>query len=92
MKDKILDAAMKIATRIGYKNVTRDGLAEHMGVASGTITFHIGNMRKLRREMIEKSIQDENVKIFTEALVDAHPLALAAPQHLKNRAARALQA
>lgn len=92
MKTEILKAAMILATRIGYKNVTRDALAEQLNVATGTITFHIGNMRKLRREMIVEAIECENVKIFTEALVDQHPLALAGPQRLKNLAARALQA
>lgn len=92
MKAEILNKAMQLANKQGYKNVTRDGLAAELGVATGTITFHIGNMRKLRRDMIERAIADKNIKVFTEALVDRHPLALAAPASLKALAAKALQA
>lgn len=92
MKEQILTAAVKMATKQGYKNVTRDGLADTMGVAAGAITYHYENMRKLRNAIIETAIQSENIKIFTEALVDRHPLAIIAPQRLKDLAARALRA
>lgn len=92
MKEKILAAAMTLATKHGYKNVTRDALAERLDVAQGTVTFHVQNMRKLRNEIVREAIEQENIKIFTEALVDAHPLAKAAPQRLKDLAAKALRA
>lgn len=91
MKDQILDAAVRLAIKHGYKNVTRDLIADSAEVATGTVTYHLGPMHKLRRAIVAKAIEIENIKIFTEALVDQHPLALAAPAHLKLKASLLLR-
>jgi AcrR family transcriptional regulator len=91
MKEQILATAMKLAGRKGFRNVTRDDIAADQEIATGSVSYHFGTMRKLQAAMVTESIEKENVTVFTQALVGRHPLALAAPQRLKDLAARALR-
>lgn len=79
-------------TKGGYLKVTRDSIAASAGVACGSVSYHYENLRKLQAAMVAHSIETENVAVFTQALVARHPLAVKAPQHLKDLAARALAA
>lgn len=88
MKDKILNTAMQLANLTGFLNVTRDGIADRAEIATGSVSYHYKDMKKLRAAMVARAIETENLKILGQALAARHPLALKAPEALRVRAAR----
>lgn len=92
MKEKILATALKLSERAGFRNVTRQAIAAELGIATGTVTYHMGEMRKLQRAVVAAAIEEKNLVVFAQALVERHPLALAAPETLKRQAARSMTA
>lgn len=83
----ILAAAMELAAEDSYQWITREQVAALAGVASGTINSAFGTMVELKRAVIRRAIQTENLKIVAEALGAAHPIALAeCPPDLRARA------
>ncbi len=87
MKAQILDAAMRLAKRKGFAAVTRDAVAPEAGVATGTVSYHWGETKKLRTAVVARAIAEGNVPIIAGALAEGHHLAKSAPPDLKKRAA-----
>lgn len=50
MKQKILDSATDLFLNLGFKSVTMDDLAEHLGISKKTIYSHFSNKTELVRE------------------------------------------
>lgn len=50
MKDKIIDTASELFLNLGFKSVTMDDLAEHMGISKKTIYSHFANKTELVEE------------------------------------------
>lgn len=88
MKDTILGAAMQIANLKGYLAVTRNDIADRAGIATGSVSYHFKDMRGLRRAMVERAVETANLRVLGQALADRHPVALAAPEAMRVRAAR----
>ena len=84
---QLLDVAVKLAQTVGYKNITCTSVAEAAGLRShGLITHYFGDMHLLRRQVIARAIQTENLEILIQGLVVRDLQALAAPTELKKRA------
>lgn len=90
MKDRLLSTAMSLANLHGLSGVTRDMVANVAEVATGSVTYHFGDMKRLRSEMVKRAIETENLNVLAQALAIGHPLALAAPEALRVRAAHTL--
>lgn len=86
----ILAAAVELAARTGYRNMTRDAVAEAAGVSPGLITFYFLHMSFLREAVVEEAVRRGIVPIVAEGIVAGAPAALAAPQALKAQAAVSL--
>ncbi len=50
MKDQIIDTASELFLNLGFKSVTMDDLAEHMGISKKTIYSHFANKTELVEE------------------------------------------
>ena len=50
MKDQIIDTAGELFLNLGFKSVTMDDLAEHMGISKKTIYAHFANKTELVEE------------------------------------------
>lgn len=87
MREAILSAAMQLANLKGYKRVTRADIAKRADVATGSVSYHFGSMRKLQDAMVERAIEAKNLKLLGQALSNRHPLALKAPDALRKAAA-----
>jgi AcrR family transcriptional regulator len=86
MKDKILATAVKIAETEGFRNVTRDAVANRMEVAAGSVSYHFKTMKNLQREVVKAAIESENLAIIAQALLEKHPLTAILADELKRRA------
>jgi AcrR family transcriptional regulator len=88
LKTAILDAAIHIASRQGFSHVTRIAVAQRAGAAEGTVSYHFKTMAKLHDAVVAEAVRTKHVGIVARALADGHRLAKAAPQSLKDAAAK----
>lgn len=89
---RILEAAAQLAAERGYTNITRAEVAERAGVADGSVNNAFGTMDGLRDAVMQKAVADHHAGIVAQGLAARHPLAVAAPQWLKDQATAALAA
>lgn len=67
-REKILDAARRLADKRGIENVSMDMLAEAAGVGKGTIFRRFGD-----RASLALALLDEHVQAFQEAFIRGDP-------------------
>lgn len=92
-KVKVLAAAMEEARAIGgFQFITRSGVASRAGVADASVSFAFGGMIELKRAVLHEAVRAEDLVIIGQGLSEQHPIVMAAPQALRERAARAMVA
>jgi hypothetical protein len=92
--EQILIAAIEIARATGYNSITRDGIAEQAGVATGQVNRIYSTMTKLRRSVIRHAIieiekgSDESCMfdIVSSGIQQREPAAMNAPAVVKESA------
>jgi AcrR family transcriptional regulator len=90
MKDKIMAAALKVAAKKGLNDITRLDIATAAGVAVGSVSYHFGDMRKIRAAIVREALENRDLVVIGRALGANHPLAVKAAPELKKAAAQAL--
>lgn len=85
-KDAILSAALKLATKTNYATVTREQIAQAVGVTGPAVQYHFGSMLKLRRALMRAAIVEGNAKIVAQGLIAGDRYAKAAPDEIKQKA------
>lgn len=86
----LLSAAIAEAHDVGYRNITRDGVAARAGVAAGNVNHEFGTIDKLRDEVMREAIDAGHLDIIRQGIANADPLALAAPNELRSAALAAV--
>jgi AcrR family transcriptional regulator len=84
----LLNAAIERAKRIGYAKLTRDGIAEEAGVATGLVSYHLGSMKDILHAVMRKAIKDQVVEVVAQGLASGDEQAKKAPPDLRTRAAQ----
>jgi AcrR family transcriptional regulator len=87
---EILDAAVKLAKRIGFRKLTRDGVAKAASVSTGLVSTHFDGIEKLRDEVMRVAIRDEILPIVADGIANGNRLARRAPVALRQRAVQSL--
>lgn len=87
---ELLEAALEVAQAQGFSKMTRQAIAEKVGVTPGLVTHRFSTMQELRRLVMRQAVKREILPIIAEglALRDAH--AMKAPDSLKRKALRTL--
>lgn len=83
---QILDAALELAAKIGYDNMTRDAVAEHAKVSAGQVNWQFGTMEVLKASVIQAAIDREQWPIVVQGLANRHPTALRAHPDVRAKA------
>ena len=86
-KQRIVDASLKVADRVGYLQTTRDLVATEADCATGLIYRYFPTMDSLRDHLVHKAIERRALRVVGEALAARHPVALALPLHFRQQAA-----
>ena len=86
----IMSAAITLASREGYRAMTREQVAGLAGVAVGSINHEFGTMDALREAVMREAVEGERLDIVAQGLADKHPVACGAPGDMKEAAVRAL--
>lgn len=84
-REQILDAAITLSLKIGYRSITRDAVAGEAGISSSLIAHYFPVMEDLKTKVMEYAIEDERLAILAQGLAINDPLTLAIPDELKNR-------
>jgi AcrR family transcriptional regulator len=72
-QNEVLDAAVRLSMGLGYRQITRDGVAIEAGCGSGTVNACYRDMNDLRRAVVERAIQTENLIVIAQYLADPDP-------------------
>lgn len=89
--DQIIAAAVSLSEDFGYANITRDQVAEAAGCSPALVSRHMGSMDELRTAVVTEAVAQKNLNILAQALIERHPIAVAAPQELRRKAALSIQ-
>lgn len=84
-RDEILNIAIKLAIKVGYKAITREMIADTINVSPGLITRYFGTVRKLKREIMKTAIEQENLIIIAQGLSVQDPLTEGIKKELKHK-------
>jgi AcrR family transcriptional regulator len=87
---QLLKAAIILAKRIGYANITRDAIALEAGVASGLVSYRLGNMASIRTAVMRQAVRDGVIEIIAQGLAAGDEQAKKAPPEMRTRAAQYL--
>ncbi len=89
-REEILAVAVRLSALAGYRNVTRNQIAEVVGLTPQAIQHHIGTVANMRRDIMRKAIADENLTVIAQGMANKDEHALKAPDDLLGRARAAL--
>jgi AcrR family transcriptional regulator len=73
LKEQILHAGLELAARYGIAHVTRDAIAARVSCAGGSVSYHLGDAKQLRRALVEAAIERRNLLVVGAAIGERHP-------------------
>lgn len=85
-KGQLLVAALELAERVGYTQVTRDALAAAAGVSPALVSVRFGTMLCFRRDLMRFAIRKEALRVIAQGLCISDCHARKAPEELRRRA------
>lgn len=85
-REEILNAAVRVAERDGFINMTRDNIAIAAGVSMGLVNHHFGTMVQLKRAVMRAAITREILCIIAEGIITKDKTALKVNEDLRKRA------
>ena len=89
-KEEILAVALKIATVSSLAAVSCKKIATSLGVSRPAVAYHIVSMPSLRKDVMREAIRLEVLTVIAQGLAVGDPIAQAAPEALRRRAADGL--
>lgn len=87
---RVLEAALTLAEEKGYRDFTRQEVAERAAVAVGSVNFAFGSMNALRCAVMQEAVNRALAPLVAQGLAANDPIAQGAPYGLKKLAASAL--
>lgn len=87
---RILEAAIECALEDGYQWITRALVARKADTATGTVNLAYGDMKGLKRAVLQAAVDRGIIKLVAEGLADGHEIARGAPPEIKAQAAALL--
>lgn len=85
-KAQILDGAIELARTKGLGHITREAIAQRVGVSPALVSLYFGTMTELRRSIMRAAIKREVLEIVAEGLTTRDKQAAKASDDLKRRA------
>lgn len=87
---QILRAALDVAPRVGYSKLTREDIARKANIPASLVSYHLGTMTELRRQIMREAVRTECLPVIAQGLAVGDRQARKAPAELKHRALMAL--
>jgi len=89
-KAEILEAAILCAQAVGYQWITLEQVAAHCHVSKGTVVHHYGTMIALKRAVLAEAVARNLPDLVAQGLADRNPIALEAPEDVRQAALASL--
>lgn len=89
-RDKILEAAYKMAVVQGFECLTRDGVAAGAYVSKGAINHHFKTIENLRTEVMKRAVEMEDLRLIAQGIACDNEVAQSAPHELRVKALSSL--
>ena len=87
-KAHILAVGVNVARTEGYHNVTRGMVADAAEISAGLVNVYFKTVQVLKDAIMEQAISQKVPEIIAVGLAIKDPIALGAPQQLKDQAAK----
>lgn len=72
--ESLVTAAVRVAERIGYSNITREVLCNEAEVSRALVNQYFpGGMDDVKRQVVERAVSTRNARILAEAILFKHP-------------------
>ena len=88
--EQCIEAALELAKHKPYYRVTRNEIADAVGVAGSVVQWHFGTVKKMRRQIMWAAIAAERLDIIAQGIANQDPYALKAPAELRAKALESL--
>lgn len=88
---EILDAAVQLAVSSGYLTLTREAVADAVGVSGPAVHYHFGTMRELRQAVVTRAVEDPVLEIIGQLIVARDPAADQVPAAVRAGALAVLR-
>jgi AcrR family transcriptional regulator len=79
LKDQIINAGLTIAARKGLNATTRDDIAAAVPCAGGSVSYHLGDAKHLRRALVVEALRSRNLAVIGWAIAEKHPAVQGSP-------------
>lgn len=85
-KEQILTAALELAGESHYLKLTRDTIAEAVGLSGPAVQYHFKTVTQLRNAIIRAAVKREDLVVIAQGLGAKEPHAEKASAELQQRA------
>lgn len=89
-REHILESAVAVARKHGYRRVTKVLIAEEAGVSHALVNRYFHTMNQVRQAVMRRAVQLEIPEIVAQGLADDMGEARKAPEELKRKALQTL--
>lgn len=73
LEQQIMRAATDIAERRGINALTRDDIAAKVPCSGGSVSYHMGDAKHLKRAVVVAAIENKNLRVLGWACAEKHP-------------------
>lgn len=87
---QILAAALELAPKVGYQKLTREAVAQRLGIPPSLIPYHMGTMAEFRRQVMREAVRVECLPVIAQGIAASDRHALKASPELRARALQSL--
>lgn len=87
---QILAASLELAAVSGYQKLTREAVAQRLGIPPSLIPYHMGTMTEFRRSVMREAVRVECLAVIAQGLAARDRHALKADADLQKRALASL--
>lgn len=82
----LLTTALAVASRTGWRTLTRESIAAAAGVSPALVSARLGTADAIRRSVMRAAVRQRCVPVVAEGLAARHPAALRADAELRAAA------
>lgn len=89
-KDMLLNVAVSLAEKKPYTSITPALIADKAGVSVSSVIGYYTSVSELQNAIMRAALERKILSIIAVGIAVEHPLALNAPQELRNKALKSL--
>ena len=85
-REQVVEAALRLAQSKPYWQITRNELADEVGIAGSVVQYHFNTVKQMRRAIMRAAVHREDLTVVAQGIAAQDPHALKADAGLRARA------